>query len=366
MAPGKRLTLAAGVAAMFCIGVAPSPAAAQRRAIFQAIQAAQSNRRQSTLLDQMFSRNRPCSTGRCLSRPTINFSYSSNGTPYDGFAEASRIARYSDIGFQNTSVGGFSSSNAANSYAPANYQLAPPPGVAPSTLGAAPLSRQLSTYVGPLSPSFDSGPGQYQSQGTGVPLGEALWQLKKARQSGAQTISGGAGAMALPSTDTSPRRRNGPKAGTAEAALKSGAFAFRRGNYGLSQVEYREAMNRGCTDARSRLGLALAEFALGRYEEAAIVVQSDLIASPSLNRSALSVRSAYRRQTEFDTHLRGLLLALENQPDNSEYLLLAGFMQYYSGDKSAGLANLQRYASSASADARIVSYVRLLAATANP
>ncbi|OWY68507.1 hypothetical protein B7486_26185 [cyanobacterium TDX16] len=314
----------------------------------------------------MFSRNRPCSTGRCISRPTINFSYTSNGTPYDGFAEASRISRYSDTGFQNTSVGGFSSSNAANSYAPANYQLAPPPGVSPSALGAAPLSRQLSTYVAPSSPSLGPGPGQYQSPGTGVPLGEALWQLKKVRQSGAQTISGGAGAMTLPPTDISPRLNSRPMEGTVESALKSGAFAFRRGKYGLAQVEYREAMNRGCTDARSRLGLALAEFALGQYEEAANVVQSDLIASPSLNRSSLSVRSAYRRQSDFDTHLRGLLLALESQPDNSEYLLLAGFMQYYSGDKSAGLANLQRYASSASADARIVSYVRQLAATANP
>lgn len=366
MAPGRRLTLAAGVAAMICIGVAPSPAAAQRRAIFRAIQAAQSNRRQSTLLDQMFSRNRPCSTGRCISRPTINFTYTSNGTPYDGFAEASRISRYSDTGFQNTSVGGFSSSNVANSYAPANYQLAPPPGVAPSTLGAAPLSRQLSTYVAPSSPSFTPGPGQYQSPGTGVQLGEALWQLKKARQSGAQNISGGAGALTLPPADISPRHNGRPMEGTVESALKSGAFAFRRGKYGLAQVEYREAMNRGCTDARSRLGLALAEFALGQYEDAANVVQSDLIASPSLNRSSLSVRSAYRRQSDFDTHLRGLLLALEHQPDKSEYLLLAGFMQYYSGDKPAGLAHLERYASSASADARIVSYVRQLAATAHP
>ena len=151
-----------------------------------------------------------------------------------------------------------------------------------------------------------------------------------------------------------------------ESALKSGAFAFRRGNYGLAEVEYREAMNRGCTDARSRLGLALAEFALGRYEEASRVVQSDLIASPSLNRSSLSVRSAYRRQTDFDAHLRGLSQALADQPDNLDYLLLAGFMQYFSGDKSGGLVNLERYASSANADARIVSLVRQLTAAANP
>ncbi|GMU33359.1 MAG: hypothetical protein HS101_00895 [Planctomycetia bacterium] len=366
MAPGRRLTLAAGVAAIIGIGVVPSPAAAQRRAIFQAIQAAQSNRRQPTLLDQMFSRNRPCSTGRCISRPTINFTYFSNGTPYDGFAEASRIARYSDTGFQNSSVGGFSSSNAANSYAPANYQLAPPPGVAPSTLGAAPLSHQLSTFVAPSSQSFSPGPGQYQSPGTGVQLGEALWQLKKARQSGAVIVNSGTGAMTLPPTDISPRLTSRPMVGTVESALKNGAFAFRRGNYGLAQVEYREAMNRGCTDARSRLGLALAEFALGHYEEAANFVQSDLIASPSLNRSSLSVRSAYRRQSEFDTHLRRLLLVLEDQPENSEYLLLAGFMQYYSGDKSGGIANLKRYASSANADARIVSFVRQLAATEIP
>lgn len=183
---------------------------------------------------------------------------------------------------------------------------------------------------------------------------------------GAGTGSVGAGAIARPPVDDSPRRSSRPMVGTVESALRGGAFAFRGGNYGLAQVEYREAMNRGCTDARSRLGLALAEFALGRYEEAAGVLQSDLIASPSLNRSALSVRSAYRRQSEFDTHLRGLLLALADQPNKSEYLLLTGFMQYYSGDKSGGLAHLERYASSSDADARIVSYVRQLTPAANP
>jgi len=366
MVPGRRLTLAAGVAAMICIGVAPSPAQGQRRAIFQAIQAAQSNRRQPTLLDQMFSRNRSCSSGRCFSRPTINFSYTSNGTPYDGFAEASRISRYSETGFQNNSIGGFNSSNAANVYAPANYQIPQAPGVAPAALGGAPLSRPLSSLVAPSSPSFSPGLAQYPMQGTNVQLGEALWQLKKARQSGADTGNGGAGAMALPPTDVAPSHNRRSTVGSVESALKSGAFAFRRGNYGLAEVEYREAMNRGCTDARSRLGLALAEFALGRYEEAARVVQSDLIASPSLNRSSLSVRSAYRRQTDFDAHLRGLSQALADQPDNLDYLLLAGFMQYFSGDKSGGLVNLERYASSANADARIVSFVRQLAATANP
>lgn len=360
MSRRPQLALAFTLAVLVVIGERASPAFAQRRALRRALLNAAADARQPSLLDRMFSRNRPCTTGRCFSRPTVNFFYASNGTPYDAYAEASLINRYSQPSFPTTSVGGFTSSNVANVYAPASYQLTPTPGVMYGGGEPAPLSTQISTFAVPTRPSI-SDADFINTGGVDGELRDALWRIGKAkREAPAQIQSRHPGAVTPPLAVRDNYNRT-PDEQIGRKALRAGMLAFRDEDYTRAFTEYRVAMRSGCIDARSRLGIVLAQFALGHFDDAAATLGSDLISSPTLDRSALDVRMAYARPENFNGHLARLEAAAAEWPDKVEYLLLAGFMRYHSGDKEGGRRALERYASSVQADQDVVAVIQRFA-----
>lgn len=342
--------------ALIAIGGSSQPVHAQRRAIGRALLSAAATNRQPSLLDQIFSRNRSCSSGRCISRSTSNFYYSSNGTPYDGFAEASRIDRYLQPGIPTNSSNGFASSNVANVYAPANYRLSPTPGVSPGGLGAAPLSMQVSN-LSPLQTNAIGIPATYTMKQPQPPnLGQALWQARSTRMAAPPSPAVGTSIPIPPATTQQPiRQRTNPR--FANLALRNGARAFRDGDYARSVADYREAIRMGCGDSRAQLGLAIAELAAGRLDEAAEAVKNDLGASPQLDRSLLDVRMAYSQPEAFDVHMTRLNEAIAASPDNADLVLLAGFMRYYSGEKNTGSLLLRKYADSPEANVKVAAFI---------
>ena len=361
MSRRPQFALAFTLALMIGIGERASPVYAQRRAIRRAFLTAAADARQPSLLDRMFSRNRSCSTSRCFSRPTINFFYTTNGTPYDAYAEASLINRYSQPSFTTNSAGSFTSSNVANVYAPASYRLAPTPGVMAGGGGPAPLSTQISTFAAPTRPSLTDA-DFLNAGGVGGELRDALWRIGKAKREAPPQIQSRRTPVALPALATQSNYDRTPNRQIGRKALRRGMRAFRDEDYARAYTEYRVAMRSGCIDARSRLGLALAQFALGHFDDAAATLRTDLVESPTLDRSALDVRMAYGRPEVFAGQLTRLEASVAEWPDKAEYLLLAGFMRYYSGDRDGGLRMFERYAASANADPEAAAVIRAIAA----
>lgn len=359
----RRLILPLLAAVML---IPAASANAQRRTLRALSTAVQNNR--SSLLNQMFSpggaafRNasplvRPHfrQSSRVTIQPTPIYRYSSDGTVYDRFSYDSFPGRFAMTSITpSTFSAGNVSSNSANVYAPAAYHV---PGT-PTAAEPAPGTLVMG--------GFTSAAGMTQTDFGGglVPppaISEALLQIRKQRSEGiprAATVdsalfanttgSGSAAFMAgRDHAGTSSARPRGdsvsapapPEAATQQIniALRNGAKAFQRGDYTDARDAYIHAMIMGCNDTRARLGLALADFALGNFREASQAIRAELLHAPHLDRTALDLRKAYGRPEDFDAQLDALRQAAATTEDVN-ILLLLGYMRYYSGDRSGGRA----------------------------
>lgn len=368
--PASRFLIA------FIIGALLSTHAwAQHRAIRRALVNSILNRSStSPLLTRMFSPGGAAFRGgqqnSCNNYNTFNgYGVLSDGTPYDPFlagsfadrylAPGSTISRFPNYGAPQANYG-YISANAANMAAPASGAWYPgtlnPPYLEPSagvnglTGGMSPAF--LAPRPVPLSPV-----GFLQSPPN--TLAEGLWQAQKQQQISSTPPVDYDAPTSLPPPQASRVNRSIPTE-TVERSLRQGAFAFRRGNFDKSRQAYRRAVQLGCDDSRGRLGLALADFAVGQFDDAAHAVGLELSQASHIDRSKLDLRLPFADPRLFTTALKRLESTAAANPENARLWLLLGYLKFYSGSRADGAVAWQRYLASPAADPLIASEVRKL------
>ncbi len=365
-----RVTLIGAAVAVF---LWPADAVlAQPKFLRRAVSNAVSDNRRPTLLDQMFSPGGSASLNRGAAsnfrgfrhRPTaargLSFQYMSDGSPYDPYQQASLINRYRDTPQPWSQPSGpMTSSNVANVYAPASYQVpGMPSGAPPLTTG---VSQPLGTQVGSGSTNYPIGLVQTNiglQPSSATSLSDALWQVRDLRRSLAVLPTAMEPHSSLSQTTTPPAASRATSQRHIDLALRSGARAFQRGDFERAREDYVQALVLGCDDTRVRIGLGLAEFARGRYDEAATAFQAELIGAPNLDRSGLDLRKAYGRPEEFESHVSSLERTAV--ADEASQLFVLGYVRMYSGDRVGGAEAWRRYAAHLDADPAVASIIHRL------
>ena len=371
MSVRKLLHCGAVVAVLLTLAV---EARAQPKFLRRAVVNSLTDSRRPTLLDETFTRGGAAFSPRGAaslfraprSRPVItrgpNLHFYSDGTAYDPYQQASLINRYLEAPPNwNQPAANGTSSNVANVYAPASYQVPGMPSGTPPLTTA--LSQPLSTPIGPGGAYVT---GNIVQTNIGLPLSatssmnEALWQRRELRRS-----LGDLPSPTLPPSQSLPRAGDGRPAPSEKSrrqidhSLRSAARAFQQGDYDQARESYVQAMVHGCSDTRARLGLGLAEFARGRFAEAAAALQAELAGAPNLDRSGLDLRHAYGKPHELDLQLSALEQVAPN--DDAAMFFLLGYVRYFTGDRAGGAEAWRSYRSHPDADPALVALLERLA-----
>ncbi len=348
----------------------------QRRAIRSVlVRAALDSRSQSNFLAQIFSPSgaafrgsnsqflrgrRSCHSLYMPRGPFAGYGFLNDGSLFDPYSVGTLDYGCSERGygaFSNLPGGGvYASVNAVDMSAPAAWQSpgfssygGEDPGQALSVTGI-----QTGDYL-PLAPQALGGGGSQPIDVRGT-LTEALWQADKRRRESltADTKEVVDRVWNAQRFDVSIVQPTAP----IDQAIKAGSTAFRGGDYDRAREEFVQAMVMGCQDARVRLGLGLAEFARGRYEEAAGAIVAEMKRSPRLDRSALDVRHAYEKIEDFHAQLALLEEAASRSPGDRQLGLLIGYLKFYSGDRLGGITIWSRYLEMPDADPALKAFIR--------
>jgi hypothetical protein len=123
-----------------------------------------------------------------------------------------------------------------------------------------------------------------------------------------------------------------------------GIFAFRKGEYGSALLRFRQASEEKPPPARTAFLQAQACLAVGKYREAARLIQMGLQREPTWPTSGFAPRAdLYNNNAEVWTaHREQLEQALKKDPKNADYLFLLGYLAWFDGQREAAVAYFQR------------------------
>lgn len=123
-----------------------------------------------------------------------------------------------------------------------------------------------------------------------------------------------------------------------------GLEAFGGGEYGLAAQRFRQAIKVTPDWAKADFLLGQAEFALGKYREAAATIQAGMKLDKRWPHYAVLVRADIYKDSaaDFPIHLKQLETALAEQPTNTTLLFLLGHQLWFDGRRADALAVFQR------------------------
>lgn len=133
-------------------------------------------------------------------------------------------------------------------------------------------------------------------------------------------------------------------------ALGRGDKAFERGDYQDAREEYVRALVLARDDPRARIALGLAEFARGRYSDAARALRAGVARVPQIGETAFDLTQAYGVPDDLAGHREALEAHLQSNDSDVDAWFVAGFVRFFGGDRPGGLAAFDRYQSLAESD----------------
>lgn len=133
--------------------------------------------------------------------------------------------------------------------------------------------------------------------------------------------------------------------------LDRGLQLFNQGQYAPAADAFRVAADKDQGDAIARLYAAHSLFAVGRYREATPYLRRAFELQPHILFLNYDMRGDYGNPAEFDAQLAALRKALQISPTDPDRLLMLGYVFYYSQQRPAAFAVLDRLCQIDRADA---------------
>jgi hypothetical protein len=123
-----------------------------------------------------------------------------------------------------------------------------------------------------------------------------------------------------------------------------GIFAFRRGEYGSALLRFRQASEENPPAPRTSFLQAQACIAVGKYREAARLIQMGLQREPTWPTSGFAPKAdLYNNNAEVWTaHREQLEQALRNDPKNADYLFLLGYLAWFDNRRELAVEYFQQ------------------------
>ncbi|MHC4716917.1 MAG: hypothetical protein ACYS5V_08105 [Planctomycetota bacterium] len=119
--------------------------------------------------------------------------------------------------------------------------------------------------------------------------------------------------------------------------------AFRKGQYAEASGHLRVAMALVRDGPELNLNVVLANLALGEYHSAVFHLQKALTVFPELPLLKMSLSDFYGKPEDFDRHRTGLADQLKRiHRSQEEWLLLAAYVQYFSGQEDQAVVTLRQ------------------------
>ncbi|MBN2563317.1 MAG: hypothetical protein JXQ75_20545 [Phycisphaerae bacterium] len=222
------------------------------------------------------------------------------------------------------------------------------------------VERHYTTYVPPAAPVISTA----YDWPTGDDLAKRAWESWEAKATGPELLEEPDERRATVPGENSARGEAEAEPDTQQArlvgiALGRGDRAFEDGRYAEARDEYIQALVLADGDAGVRIALGIAEFALGRFEDASRAVREGVARMPALARSSLDLRDAYGQGGDFAAHLAALEAVVEQNPHSADARFLLGFVRYTSGDRPGGLEILEAYQSMPESDRKVGAFIEL-------
>ena len=104
------------------------------------------------------------------------------------------------------------------------------------------------------------------------------------------------------------------------------------------------------TDGYAKLFYGLAHFATGDYEVAADALRRAMDDAPELIDDPIDLRMFYPDQELLKGQMAYLVTAINEQPDNTELVILLGYMYFSTGEPQLAVTTLQPLAGEGSAN----------------
>jgi Tfp pilus assembly protein PilF len=118
----------------------------------------------------------------------------------------------------------------------------------------------------------------------------------------------------------------------ADRLAEAGRKAFTAGQYGRALELFRRAVEIMPNEGSAHFLVSQAEFALGKYREAAAAVAAGMAVRPDWPDARFVARDLYWKTPElFDDHLKALRQAVEAFPDDAGLLFVLGHQLWYDG-----------------------------------
>lgn len=124
--------------------------------------------------------------------------------------------------------------------------------------------------------------------------------------------------------------------------VDEGMGYFRAGDYARAAVAWLGASKLNQADAVSRIHAGHALFALGRYTDAAKLLEHGFELAPLLAESTYDIRTDYTDQSDFARHLATLKTYVARHPNDAEATTLLGYVLSYTEGPAAAYAVLAR------------------------
>jgi tetratricopeptide (TPR) repeat protein len=148
-----------------------------------------------------------------------------------------------------------------------------------------------------------------------------------------------------------------------ERFLSRGDRAFETGRYAEARDEFARALLGNPNDPRVLLSYGLAEFALGNFVDAASAVERGIEQAPALSGAAFDLRQVYGSEEDLWRHITDLTKYAQQRIDDDPLLILLGFVRFYAGEYSVGLAAFDAYLARYPDDAEVAHFVEGLRRT---
>lgn len=181
---------------------------------------------------------------------------------------------------------------------------------------------------------------------------DKIWGRKPAVGVAAARIGGGekvpepkrplAAAPAKPEAVPPPPKAEPIPDGARFAEL--GIAAFRRGEFGVAALRFRQAAESNPPGPRAPFLLGQAYLAIGKYREAADVLRTGLRKNPDWAASVFRPRvELYENRADlWKEHRDALLMAQMGEPKNGDYPFLLGYLAWFDGQRAEALAHFDR------------------------
>jgi Tfp pilus assembly protein PilF len=122
-----------------------------------------------------------------------------------------------------------------------------------------------------------------------------------------------------------------------------GVAAFRKGEYGLAMLRFRQAGDAENSSPRALFLRGQACIAVGKYTEAAEIIQQGLKLQPDWPASGFKPRiELYDKQEEWKQQRKQLEQTQAKNPKNADYLFLLGYLSWFDGQRDIAVDYFQQ------------------------